>query len=471
MGGRIRKYGSVSGSPVKSFFVSMLTRDIDLGDAILDLLDNCVDGILRTATAADQPKPYMGRHASIDIKDDSFMISDNCGGIPWNLHEYAFRMGRADDRPLDASGTVGVYGIGMKRAIFKMGQNCLISSQNSHDRYEVHISPEWLRNDKDWNIPVTASRERREKDGTTIVVADLYDGVRQRFGDESRDFLTGLEKQIATHYAYILDKGFVVTINGKRVKARSTKLMFGESGDNSETVQPFIFHTETSEGVKVFLAVGFTRAIPSSDEATSEESEKKYSSEDAGWTVLCNDRAVLFCDKSELTGWGEATVPRYHTQFIAISGIVEFRSDDPSKLPTTTTKRGIDTSSPLYLQIKNKMRQGMRLFTNFTYKWKGREQEARNHILKGDPLTLDQIKTRTRSLVLAKTKRTVPSGQQYSPRLPLPAKLKSKQRRISFVRDVRDVQTVASYLFNDDNVSASDVGEECFNTVLSEAKE
>ena len=38
---------SVNASPAKSLFVSMLTRDLTLEDAILDLLDNCVDGILR----------------------------------------------------------------------------------------------------------------------------------------------------------------------------------------------------------------------------------------------------------------------------------------------------------------------------------------------------------------------------------------------------------------------------------------
>jgi hypothetical protein len=42
------KYAPISASPVKSFFVSWLTRDISLEDAILDLLDNCVDGILRS---------------------------------------------------------------------------------------------------------------------------------------------------------------------------------------------------------------------------------------------------------------------------------------------------------------------------------------------------------------------------------------------------------------------------------------
>ena len=470
MGGRTRRYSSVSGSPVKSFFVSMLTRDIDLEDAILDLLDNCVDGILRTTKNANRVKPYKGKRASIDIKDDSFMISDNCGGIPWDLHEYAFRMGRAGDRKNDVAGGVGVYGIGMKRAIFKMGQDCLISSQNSRDRYEVHISPEWLKDDGNWDIPV-ASAMRIQEDGTTIVVADLYDGIRLRFGSESKEFLTGLKKRVATHYGYILDKGFEVKINGEPVKARHTKLIFDDATDDNESVRPFIFRTETPEGVKVFLTVGLTQAIPSTDEVTSEESEKRYSSDDAGWTVLCNDRAVLFCDKSELTGWGEATVPRYHTQFIAISGIVEFLSDDPSKLPTTTTKRGIDTSSSLYLQVKNKMRQGMRLFTNFTYKWKSLEQEARDHILKGSPLTLHQIKTRTQSLTLTQTKKTIPAGHQYMPRLPLPAKLKATQKRISFVRDAREVQAVAGYLFDADNVSPFAVGEECFNAVLAEAKE
>ena len=38
---------SISASPTKSFFVDMLTRDIYLKDAILNLLDNCIDGIQR----------------------------------------------------------------------------------------------------------------------------------------------------------------------------------------------------------------------------------------------------------------------------------------------------------------------------------------------------------------------------------------------------------------------------------------
>ena len=113
---------TVDARPVKSFFIEMLTRDIELVDAILDLLDNCVDGILRTEGNSLDEKPYDGFNAKIMFDENSFSISDNCGGIPWKLHDYAFRMGK-DPKDRDPNlQTIGVYGIGMKRAIFKNWQ-------------------------------------------------------------------------------------------------------------------------------------------------------------------------------------------------------------------------------------------------------------------------------------------------------------------------------------------------------------
>lgn len=45
---------SANGSPTKEFFVEMLTRDIELNDAILDLLDNCLDGVVRSCADKDK---------------------------------------------------------------------------------------------------------------------------------------------------------------------------------------------------------------------------------------------------------------------------------------------------------------------------------------------------------------------------------------------------------------------------------
>ena len=42
------------GAPTKEYFVGMLTRDIELSDAILDLLDNCLDGVVRQKKGIDK---------------------------------------------------------------------------------------------------------------------------------------------------------------------------------------------------------------------------------------------------------------------------------------------------------------------------------------------------------------------------------------------------------------------------------
>ena len=150
------KYESVDASPVKSFFVSMLTRDILLTDSILDLLDNCVDGILRRAKGSKGDKPYKGFSAYIEFDKSMFTIHDNCGGIPWSMKDYAFRMGPLPGKE-KIVGAVGAYGIGLKRAIFKMGQQCLLTTKSGIDSYEVNISPKWIGEEENWMIPVRAS--------------------------------------------------------------------------------------------------------------------------------------------------------------------------------------------------------------------------------------------------------------------------------------------------------------------------
>src|SRR5581483_9558264 len=101
-------------------------------DALLDLLDNCVDGIIRSGgNRTAGAKPYEGFKAAITLEKDYFSIEDNCGGIPIKVaQDTAFALGRPTT-PIDApTATVGIYGIGMKRAIFKLGSEALVESLN-----------------------------------------------------------------------------------------------------------------------------------------------------------------------------------------------------------------------------------------------------------------------------------------------------------------------------------------------------
>ena len=134
----------IKAGPTKAFFVKMLTRDIELADAILDLLDNCVDGVVRELKRLDKSSangtPYTGYWAKIKATPDGFEIWDNCGGIPQDIAEKsAFMLGRPDQTRDSDIETVGMYGIGMKRAMFKMGRHSVVISQPETGPYKVEI--------------------------------------------------------------------------------------------------------------------------------------------------------------------------------------------------------------------------------------------------------------------------------------------------------------------------------------------
>lgn len=462
---------SVSTEPLKPFFVDMLTRDIDLEDAILDLLDNCVDGVIRSVSDSTLTSelPYTGRHAEIVLSRKEFIIVDNCGGIPLKRLNYAFAIGKGPSPEDLKRPTVGTYGIGMKRAIFKMGRDAVVETVSGHSAFRVNFAPGWFKDEKNWDVPVRYTKIDLDSPGTRIVVRQLVPHVAKQLGSAS--FQEDLRERIATQYAFILNKGFSVSLNGIPVEPRPIRLRFADPSEKGG-VRPFLFRRD-HQGVSVFLAVGFTAPIPSQDEANSESGEPplgRYRSIDAGWTIVCNDRTVVYADKTMLTGWGDSDVPRYHPQFIAIAGIVEFRSNDARKLPTTTTKRGIDASSDLYLEVKNKMREGLKLFTSYTNRWKSHEVQAEGKRLIEDaePLSFSQLRT-------MKTVRYSPvskmHGEQYKPSLPVPKRKHAETIRISFERPEREVQKVAAYLLGDRRAPASSVGNACFEEVLREAAE
>lgn len=461
---------TVSAFPAKRFFVEMLTRDIELQDAILDLLDNCVDGALRQNQAnhnLNDLRPYEGRWAHIVFNKDGFSIKDNCGGIPRDLAEtYAFRLGRPDTERDAEIPTVGMYGIGMKRAIFKIGKSCTVSSQHGGNGFKVEIDSLWMEDDENWELPITDENLNFDSDGTDIRIAVLHEPITHLFSIDKTDFLENFRKAVTSHYSFIIEKGFKVYVNDKEIEPKSTGLMFDPSISGKKGIAPYVYEGKIN-GVKVDLVIGLYRELPTEEE-TEDEIQGKSNKENAGWTIVCNDRVVVFCDKTRLTGWGEAGVPNYHSQFIAISGIVVFKSNDASQLPVTTTKRGIDGNSDTYLIVKDIMRDGLKHFTSFTNKWKSPSPERQ------------ELQQRSKAVEALKISATIPAeawtavrkdygGRRFVPELPSPT-LENPEKQIRFSRRINEIQAVSEYLFDDKNMPPSTVGEACFDSIFKKAK-
>ena len=467
--------GKARATPSKSFFVNMLTRDIELSDALLDLLDNCLDGVLRNIRDLEADYPYDGYQAKITLSSDEMVIEDNCGGIPLSVaRDYAFSMGRPAGTHEELRATIGMYGIGMKRAIFKMGNRAVVESTHKIDgSYRVEFSPEWMA-DPEWKDLDIVKIEPAETiaPGTKIRISGLNEETSRFFDDDSAvdDFRTIVRQ----HYALIMSKGFSVEIGSPSEFLNSPSMcqlkpmefrLLGSHGDDAG-IQPIIYKGDI-DGVKCEIYAGLNRPLLTSSELEEEEN-RRSTSDDSGWIVACNDRVVIWRDKTRLTGWGEAGVPNFHGQFLPISGIVLLTSDDPRLLPLTTTKRGIDGSSNTYSKVKDLMRAATQELTRFTNRWKKYSDERNSLYDESERLSLGEMRSLTDSGSFELSAiRKIPGVLAYRPEFPVPAK-KETHARISYLVDKSDLARVGDHLFGDASYSREDVGLRSFELVLGD---
>jgi hypothetical protein len=326
-------------SPEKRLFISLLTRDISLIDAVLDLIDNCINSaIIISRTELEDPSDYIAllekrtkaNLPTIDITFDEqgFSIEDTCGGISLEQAEKnVFRFGRfSPDDKVDNEDRLSVYGIGLKRAMFKIGDHIQMVSAHSEDGFNLdfHVK-KWERTLQDkWTIPIQRYRGKINGGyGTKIKIDDLVPDIRKRISDGA--FEGELIRRIARSYNYFLQRIVKISVNRKTVEP--VDLQFGKNTAS----QSFVLNAVSCS---ILAGIG----IPSG---------KFHVADVAGWYIFCNGRAIAFAEKTELTGWG-SFLPKFQPKHRPFIGLVFFTSDQPENLPWTTTKSSINQDSAVW---------------------------------------------------------------------------------------------------------------------------
>lgn len=365
-------------NPTKSFFVSMITRDISLEDSILDLIDNSVDSAWRSEgslpMALGDGTDLSQYHISINTSPEGFSITDNCGGMTLDdAVEHAFSFGRRETEAV-FNYSIGVYGIGMKRAVFKLGKTIRIISTYKEDDGNVQsfgvpiVVDEWLQNDEPpWDFDIEGE-ENLEERGVEISVSNLTSATKSAF--ENPAFVNSLRRTIARDYSIHLNRGLQIQINDRLVKGLPIEL---SRGVEFEPVRIDYKDSSNGEAVSVEIIGGMAAPPPDSSEPDdSEDGENRY-----GWYLACNGRIVLAADKTILTGWGSNGWPLWHPQYAGFIGVVLFTAADAAALPLTTTKRSVDISSEVYKRAKLRMRDITKEWTAYTNIRKNAIEEAK----------------------------------------------------------------------------------------------
>jgi hypothetical protein len=300
---------------------------------------------------------------SITFSPQSFRIVDNCGGMTLDdAVNHAFSFGRQATEANEEY-SIGVYGIGMKRAVFKLGTDIKIRSTFTDENkqrmaFAVPINvPTWASNDAPpWDFDIEPD-EPLEQDGVEIVVNGLNTGAIRSF--ESPSFLQNLRRTIGRDYTLHMNRGLKISINGRLVSGTQIELR------TSEDFTPLhVEYRDEIEGMGVSIEIIGGMLAPPPD--TSEPDEKAESDNPYGWYVGCNGRIVLAADKSTVSGWGADGWPIWHPQYAGFLGLVLFTAANPAALPLTTTKRNIDTTSEVYRRARPRMRDVTRKWIDYT---------------------------------------------------------------------------------------------------------
>jgi len=429
----------IHAKPTKRLFISTLTQDISVKACILDLIDNSVDSYIRY-------KISDRRIVDLRFSKDEFALVDHCGGIDKEyLQNHVFRFGNLKTEFSDP--TLGMYGIGLKRSIFKLGKSVVITTDDGKNYSKVEINvEEWEKDDENWDLPFETEQTKLgqgEMPYTSIVVTNLNPEVMEKFGLVA--FENDLIETIKRTYCLMLKDQIEFKVNTSTIIGYP--LLVPSTNDNVEAlidksddiIIEIVCFIDPSKGTRMTNAVN-----------------------QRGWNLFCNRRLILANDTSEVTGWrggeevkNKSMLPKYHSIYNEFRGLVFLNSNNPFKLPLNTSKTSLKVEDKNYNYILNKMVLAARPIIDFlTTKYseeKAREEEIETVIenKSADEEGTEMIEFKESELKASSFKGVQKAGLS-----------KPKDTvRISYLKNKILVSKVLKYL----NVTtAKEVGEETF---------
>lgn len=372
---------TVSFAPTKMFLIKTLIKDIDLTEAILDLIDNAIDSHIEN-------KVQIKKDIKLKISEDEFVIEDNCGGIhKENIYDEVFRFG-VKGKQTDE--TIGVYGVGLKRSIFKMGADITIESDDTKDLFLLHIDDEWLNKEDEWELKSETAESHNDEPLLRITIKNIYPNISKEFASQA--FISEVKSKIEKTYSILMDDKVDIYVNGTLVVPRDFKLLSGEK------IDPYHKKFNFMDDVTTSIYAGYR---PYDENVPF------------GWNVFCNNRLIIEGDRTARTGWGSKEGVNFkYPEDMGFLGIIFFNSTNPALLPWKTTKDDIQLESSLYRKAQKEMILVTKKYTDYLTYLANKKYDENNSLRKvfftEEHLDLHSIETKKISEIADESDGTLP---------------------------------------------------------------
>lgn len=348
------------------YLQSTLTKDITPLEALFDLVDNSIDAARRCLdmTHVDRyglPLSYEGFVVRLHVGCKRVYLSDNCGGI--DEHELAKRVfvtGKPSHQPYG----IGGFGIGLKRALFRLGTKYALKSDTGGDTatYMSFTRADLATVSSDLTAHRLPSLERAR---FVIAISRFESGVEHHL-TSARDS-GDLVRSLSRRYGIFISKGLKIVLNGVGVPAFMPTLR----DDGLVAIQATNLVAEN--GVSIFIDAGMHSATKLPGETGYSPATAKTLTDQYGWYFVCNDRIVRVASHEPELGW----TTKWHQEYYGFLGWVRFVAEDPEDLPWDTKKTLIDPNSLSFRTIVARLQE-------FAEQFKADNKKARNQVRDGE---------------------------------------------------------------------------------------
>lgn len=329
--------------PSKRLFLSIIA-DYDLNRSICELIDNALDIWINN-----------GKKDTIEVSiypeknQQTICVSDNTGGI--KKSELRFIVGPGQTSKLPTDKTIGIFGVGTKRAVVALAQDIKITTRYGNEAtYRVEFDDSWLESD-DWELPVYEVDEIAK--GTTIIELQK---LRVKITDEN---LTQLKEHLRATYTHFLrDNKVILKIGLERLQPLSF-----ENWAYPPQYQPrkYIGDLQTEDGKTVNVEVIAGLSMESSPAGG-----------EYGVYFYCNDRLIARALKSYDVGFTKGLAGQPHPSVSLVRIIVSLKGET-QLMPWNSSKSGINPNHHVFVALRNWLIQVVKDYAIISRAWSKKE--------------------------------------------------------------------------------------------------
>ena len=340
-----KEVGILDATPTKRLFLSIIV-DYNLNGAICELIDNALD--IWSNSGEAQP---LDIHIDLDDTQQTIRVEDNAGGVRRDDLRFIVGPGQTGNDPDNKS--IGIFGVGTKRAVVALAQDIRITTRHQNKRtFQVEFDENWIE-EVSWELPVY--QVDPILNGTTIINLSR---LRFQITQQSK---VRLKNHLEATYAKFLDfESVQIKLDGELLKPKtfddwsyppkySPRLYIGE------------IPSEDGGSVGVEILAGLSN-------------ESSPAGGEYGVYFYCNNRLVGRALKTFEFGFTKGLAGLPHPS-VSLTRVIISLSGPARLMPWDSSKSGIYTSHPIFESLRGELVEIVKDFASLSRRWEGRWPE------------------------------------------------------------------------------------------------